>query len=193
MELTDFDPGAEGLAAILDAIPEFVVVIGMDRRLRYVNHVEPGYEQSDFVGMDVNELMPPESRNVFDAALAALRETGEPQEYEVQASLPGGLEGWYRTRMTPFGGGDEVTQVLLISTNITELKNKEEEVSELRTLLPICAWCDRIQNDEGEWQTIERHMASEEHTAVSHGMCPDCSRRQMQDFEDGDPANGNAA
>ena len=49
----------------------------------------------------------------------------------------------------------------------------EAEAKMLRGLLPICAWCKRIQ-DQDRWLDIEtyarRHLATE----FTHGICPDC-------------------
>lgn len=57
--------------------------------------------------------------------------------------------------------------------------------AQLRQVLPICSWCDRIQNDEGSWETIESYLGHELNTQITHGMCPDCHRRQMQRLEGG--------
>ncbi len=186
-------PDAERLAAILRSIPEFVVVVGPDRRIRYLNRAEPGYEPEELVGLQVDEALPPESRKVFYSALEALKETGEPQEYDAEFTLADGFHAWYRSRMLPFGEDEGGTSVLLIATNITELREAQSEVARLRRLLPICSWCDKIQNEEGEWDTIERYLAEERDTRVSHGLCPDCYERQLKGLDEEDGSNGSAA
>jgi two-component system, response regulator PdtaR len=44
-------------------------------------------------------------------------------------------------------------------------------------LLPVCATCKKIRNDEGRWQEIERFIASRAEADFCHGICPECSRR----------------
>lgn len=70
----------------------------------------------------------------------------------------------------PFSGAELLARV---RTHL-ELKRAREEIKTLRGLLPTCAWCRRIRNEEGEWESIEQYL--QEHTEVdfSHGMCPDC-------------------
>jgi hypothetical protein len=49
-----------------------------------------------------------------------------------------------------------------------------EEVRVLRGLLPICAWCRRIHEDDGSWQQFETYVANHTQAEFTHGICPDC-------------------
>ncbi len=55
-----------------------------------------------------------------------------------------------------------------------ELRRAREEIQELRNLVPVCAWCRKIRNDEGGWETIEQYIQEHGGSKVSHGICPDC-------------------
>jgi two-component system, response regulator PdtaR len=44
-------------------------------------------------------------------------------------------------------------------------------------LLPICAACKKIRDDQGRWQEIDRYIASHSEADFCHGICPECSRR----------------
>ena len=193
MDVSGFEPTQERLEAILRGLPEMVMVLDIDGHIRYLNRAELGYDPNDFVGRQAHELLPGSSRDVFDQAVEALLDTGDPQEYDVQVSLPDGFEGWYRTRMTALGESAEVTHLLLVSINVTEMKMAEAEADRLRTLLPICSWCDRIQDEAGQWSTMEDYLATETATAVSHGICPDCLESQLGESEEGEGRNGSAA
>ena len=52
----------------------------------------------------------------------------------------------------------------------------EAEAHILRGLLPMCAWCKRIQ-DEDRWLAIEAYAREHLNTEFSHGICPDCLRK----------------
>jgi YesN/AraC family two-component response regulator len=60
---------------------------------------------------------------------------------------------------------------------IGELEQALLEVKRLSGLLPICASCKRIRDDEGGWQQIEDYIASHSEAIFSHGICPKCARK----------------
>ncbi len=64
---------------------------------------------------------------------------------------------------------------LLILEDITEL-------SALRRLLPICASCKKVRDDQDYWQTVEKYFANNLNVDFSHGICPDCARKLYPDF-----------
>lgn len=50
----------------------------------------------------------------------------------------------------------------------------ESEV--LRGLLPICAWCKKIRDDQGEWKQFEAYIRSKSASAeFTHCICPTCA------------------
>lgn len=60
-----------------------------------------------------------------------------------------------------------------------QVKNNELEaalakVKLLTGLLPICANCKRIRDDEGYWQQVEVYIRDHSEAEFSHGLCPDC-------------------
>ena len=67
---------------------------------------------------------------------------------------------------SPFRLGEE-QYALLVVEDITEL-------TELRHLIPICAKCKKIRDDNQYWEELEsffkRHWAFD----FSHGLCPSC-------------------
>lgn len=49
-----------------------------------------------------------------------------------------------------------------------------QEVKELHGLLPICANCKKIRNDQGYWDHVEVYIHEHSKADFSHGICPDC-------------------
>lgn len=41
-------------------------------------------------------------------------------------------------------------------------------------LLPICAHCKKIREDDGSWVPIEKYISDHSEAEFSHGLCPDC-------------------
>jgi hypothetical protein len=58
-----------------------------------------------------------------------------------------------------------------------ELGQALSEVKTLRGLLPICAACKKVRNDQGYWQVIESYIAEHSEAEFTHGICPECAAR----------------
>jgi len=69
--------------------------------------------------------------------------------------------------------GDMVREMKLNA----DLQAALAEVKQLSGLLPICAWCKRIRDDEGSWQQIETYITVHSEADFTHGICPDCARK----------------
>jgi hypothetical protein len=55
-----------------------------------------------------------------------------------------------------------------------ELMQTRAEVHTLSGLLPICAWCKKIRNDEGYWQQVDDYFTAHSSVKFTHGVCLDC-------------------
>ena len=58
-----------------------------------------------------------------------------------------------------------------------ELQEALAKVRTLRGLLPICASCKKIRNDQGYWQQVEVYVRDHSEAEFSHCLCPDCARK----------------
>jgi len=66
---------------------------------------------------------------------------------------------------------------------IQELKTSLEQVQTLRGLLPICAKCKKIRDDEGYWQRLESYIKKHSPGVdFTHGLCPDCVKEIYPDL-----------
>ncbi len=187
MAESPFEPSRADLSAILAKLPETVVVVDQDGTIRYLNRTDPSFSPEQFIGVVADELVHEEHRALFHDHLARLRETGRPQEYEVNVVVGANFDRWFRTRMLSLGDLEESGAVLMISSDITEAKMLEDEAARLRRLLPICSWCGRIRDENGEWSDLASYVARWEKTTISHGICSNCAD---SDF---DGAAGGAA
>jgi hypothetical protein len=55
-----------------------------------------------------------------------------------------------------------------------------EDVSELvalRGLLPICANCKKIRDEENYWQDVEAYLQKHLNVEFTHGLCPACVKK----------------
>lgn len=55
-----------------------------------------------------------------------------------------------------------------------ELKDTREDVKTLEGILPICASCKKIRDDQGYWRQVEAYIQSHSEAVFSHSICPEC-------------------
>ena len=51
----------------------------------------------------------------------------------------------------------------------------------LEEFLRICSWCRRVCNED-QWLEMERYFNSKFATRTSHGMCPDCLKKKVEEL-----------
>ena len=68
-----------------------------------------------------------------------------------------------------------------------ELQAVLAEVRKLSNLLPICAWCKKIRNDQGYWDQLEGYLATNAGIVFSHGVCPECAAKVRAEGENQAP------
>jgi hypothetical protein len=56
------------------------------------------------------------------------------------------------------------------------LQEALSHVKQLSGLLPICASCKKVRDDQGYWRQIEAYISARSEAAFSHGLCPDCGK-----------------
>ena len=55
------------------------------------------------------------------------------------------------------------------------------QVKTLIGLIPICASCKKIRDDKGDWQRIEEYIEERTNAEFTHGLCPDCFDKLLQE------------
>jgi len=60
---------------------------------------------------------------------------------------------------------------------IAELEATLAKVHTLEGLLPICAWCKKIRDEDGHWHGVEDYVSGHSGAAFTHGICPECRER----------------
>lgn len=56
-------------------------------------------------------------------------------------------------------------------------------IKRLTGLLPICATCKRIRSGQGYWQQVEGYITEHSDAVFSHGICPTCLEKAMEEIE----------
>lgn len=58
------------------------------------------------------------------------------------------------------------------------------DIDTLRELLPLCAGCHKVRDDQGYWQQVELYVAARSQVELTHGICPDCASRFLAELDD---------
>jgi len=66
-------------------------------------------------------------------------------------------------------------------------------VRTLEGLLPTCAYCKDIRDEEGEWQQMEEYVASRSAAQFTHGICPKCVTKHFSEIMSPDEKKGAGA
>jgi PAS domain S-box-containing protein len=72
---------------------------------------------------------------------------------------------------------DRKLMELQLRQTLAERDAALEHVRLLSGLLPICAGCKKIRDDEGNWHQIESYISEHSQARFSHGMCPACGKQ----------------
>ena len=73
---------------------------------------------------------------------------------------------------------------------IKELKEALDNIKTLRGLIPICAGCKNIRNDDGYWVQVESYLKSHSDLNFTHSICPDCVKKLYPEFSRNKKVNG---
>jgi PAS domain S-box-containing protein len=67
---------------------------------------------------------------------------------------------------------------------IQELQTALAKVKLLSGLLPICASCKNIRDNQGYWEQVEAYISSHSEATFTHGLCPACIRKLYPELDD---------
>ena len=75
-----------------------------------------------------------------------------------------------------------------LASKIEDLRQALEQIKTLRGIVPICASCKKIRDDQGYWNQVEVYVSDHTEAEFSHGICPECAKKLYPEFAHGDGA-----
>lgn len=69
-----------------------------------------------------------------------------------------------------------------LETKNSQLQEALDKIKTLRGLLPICANCKRIRDDEGYWHDVAVYIRDHSEAEFTHGICSPCMQELYPDF-----------
>lgn len=71
-----------------------------------------------------------------------------------------------------------------LNEKVKELKQALAEVRTLKGIVPICANCKNVRDDQGYWNRVESYLNEHTEADFTHAVCPDCMKRLYPQFGD---------
>jgi PAS domain S-box-containing protein len=126
-----------------------------------------GGEPKDFIGKSVLKILP-DVADISRARLQHIVKTGTGRSYEDKINLPTGDCRWYRSNFRPIRKADgEITAINVISYDITEQKNAEEQLHLLSSIVRQSAEGIALADLDGNLQYVNNAFAE------MHGYTPE--------------------
>lgn len=63
-----------------------------------------------------------------------------------------------------------------------DLEESLAQVKLLEGIIPICAYCKKIRDDQESWLRVEEYISEHTDAEFSHGMCPDCYEKNLNEI-----------
>lgn len=110
----------------------------------------------------------------------------EPRPHYTYAILVTGRveDGSFRMGMAA-GADDFLTKPVDVGLLATRLQVAErilslqQQVGELKAILPVCIYCKRIRADDEAWAKIEQYLASHSDLELSENICRECFEKHL--------------
>lgn len=74
----------------------------------------------------------------------------------------------------------QAVRLLELRRMSAQLAEALSRVKLLGPLVPVCAWCHRVRDDQDYWSTLSEYLRTHVGAETTHGICPNC----VEDLDD---------
>jgi PAS domain S-box-containing protein len=152
------------LRALIENVPDFVSVVGLDGILTYLNRSGTSTDKASVLGRHFAEFADARHRaelqQRFDQAVA----TGTMQVIELRGTGPEGANTWFVSRMVPIVRAGAVCAVTMITSEVTSQHEREDSLRRFNAELEA-----RVNARTAELQASLRELESFSYS-VSHDL-----------------------
>ena len=76
-------------------------------------------------------------------------------------------------------GVDTVVDMVILSgfaVTIDQIMRQQRQIKVLEGMLPICSFCKRIRDQDGQWRRLEAFITERSSASFSHTFCEQCGK-----------------
>jgi PAS domain S-box-containing protein len=182
--------------SLVEQAPIMIWRAGTDKRCDYFNErwlSFTGRTMAQETGNGWAEGVHPDD---FDRCLQIYMENFAARrifEMEYRLRRHDGVYRWIFDRGVPYhddkgsflgyiGSCIDVTEKMEAQENLEEVQ--KHQIEQLHKLLPVCAWCKKVRDDEGYWKELADYLKSQSLGCVTHCICEECLKK-YENFGDG--------
>jgi phosphoserine phosphatase RsbU/P len=107
--------------------------------------------------------------------------TARSASEDVAAGFDAGADGYMTKPIAPIellarvrAGIRMIASQQDLRTRLRQAEITSAQAKTLGELLPICAYCRRIRDEDQRWSTLEQYLTQHIGVKFTHGFCPDC-------------------
>lgn len=177
----------EAAISILKTTPDFFVLKNRDGVYQFANAAFCRFlnkSEQEIIGKTDRDLFPSEEADIYMRDDSRVMRECRPQ---IQDEAASGKQGkrWLHVSKDPVTDDSGVVIGILCSVrDITdrkvaesELQKKMKSLEAIKTLtgiVPICAWCNNIRDNNGNWHLVADFLRDHTEAEFTHGVCPKC-------------------
>ncbi len=161
---------------------------GLIREVNLTGVALLGLEKSYLIGRPLSRFIAKDDADIFYLHCKQVFESETQQICEVRMVKKDGRLFYAQLESLVRPDDDGRRQLRSIITDISQRKQAEAEreqliaklqaaldkVKLLSGLLPICAHCKKIRDDDGYWHDVAAYIRNHSEAEFSHGICSDC-------------------
>jgi PAS domain S-box-containing protein len=116
--------------SLAENAPNIIIIVDRFGTIQFINRTVVDARPEEIVGRSIYDFIGPEHHNVVKKTIEQVFQTGEGRSYEISGVGPKGIVAWYATQVGPIKQDGQIVSATLITTDITERKNMEEQLKE---------------------------------------------------------------
>jgi hypothetical protein len=180
------------LRAVLDAIPSYVFVVDEDVRIWEYNTAA-----GRLLGSEHREILRRRGGDILHClhATEAAKGCGHSEICKtcvIRHSVNQAFAGKSVVRRRGMMQLQTAGKTILVSASCFTFDGQDlvllvvEDINllvELQRIVPICMYCKKVRDDEQYWQQVDAYYKDHWDLRFSHGLCPDCAKKEMDRIE----------
>jgi DNA-binding response OmpR family regulator len=142
-------------------------------------------------GMDGVEICRKVRESVTSSLTYIMLLTGRDCKEDIVSGLAAGADDYVTKPFEPeelharIKVGERIVKLqIALSDRVKELQEALAQIKTLRGLLPICARCHKIRDDQQVWQRLEQYVVEHSDAKFSHSICPECAKSLYPELYD---------
>jgi len=189
--MLDLTPAAA--ATVLRSIGDGVLVLDARAHIADMNPAA-----KDMLGSEIESSIGRRVQDVLVHRPELASALGDPGAGQTAVTMgPAEEQTHYDIRFAPLKQGGRVSGWVVVLRDVTEWRRTEQErdaliaelqqaLSSVRTLsglIPICAACKKVRDDQGYWQQVEEFVRDNSDADFTHALCPECIKKLYPDMD----------